>query len=213
MLIVAAAVALTIAAPAQPMPPMIVSITAAPDIPTALVARVTTETDAIWRSTGITFIWQDAARDRAAAARRGAPSFGRPTLRLVIGNEPGVTREGGFALGWIVFEDGQPVQEIYLSYRNAIKLLRESDGVVGHVSMMPQLQREILLARAMGRALAHEIGHYLSGSKLHTPRGLMVAAHTAAELFGQERNRFGITPAEQQRMVARFTSISIASRG
>ena len=34
---------------------------------------------------------------------------------------------------------------------------------------MPLAQREMLLARAMGRALAHELGHYLLASKIHTP--------------------------------------------
>jgi hypothetical protein len=80
--------------------------------------------------------------------------------------------------------------------------------------MMPRLQREILLARAMGRALAHELGHYIAASKTHTSRGLMKAVHSAYELFGPPRDQFGLAAAEQQRMLARFTSIYMAaSRG
>jgi hypothetical protein len=212
MLIAAAALAFTIAAP-PPMPPTIVHVMAAADIPATLVTRLLDEADAIWRGTGVTFLWQRPAHDASAARRAAASPFGPATLRLVIGDDAGVARDGGLALGWIVFEDQRPEQEIYVSYANARTLLRQSNGVVGHVDSMPQLHREILLARAMGRALAHEIGHYLSGTKTHSSRGLMTAVHTAAELFGQERQRFAIALAEQQRIVARMTSIYIAARG
>ena len=33
---------------------------------------------------------------------------------------------------------------------------------------MPIFEREMLMARAMGRALAHELGHYFLASKEHT---------------------------------------------
>ncbi len=191
---------------------MIVNVTVAAKVSPALLARITDEADAIWRGTGISFLWQHGERP-TSLARRATPSFGPPTLRLVIGSEHGVSREGQVALGWIVFEDNRPEREIYLSYANAIALLGESSGVVGEVSGMPLLLRETLLGRAMGRALAHEIGHYLLASKTHSAQGLMMAVHTAAELFGQARQRFAIPLAEQQRMVARYASISIASRG
>ena len=211
MIAAAAALALSIAAP-SPMPPMIVNVTVAAKVSPELLTRITDEADAIWRGTGISFVWQRGARP-TSSPRRTTPSFGPPTLRLVIGTERGVAHDGQVALGWIVFEDDRPEQEIYLSYANAMALLGESSGVVGLVSGMPLLMRETLLARAMGRALAHEIGHYLLASKTHSAQGLMMAVHTAAELFGQARQRFAIAPAEQQRMVARFASISIASRG
>lgn len=213
MLIAAAAFALTVAAAPPPMPPMIVHVAAAANIPASLVTKLLDEADAIWRGTGVTFLWQRASHDVSAARRAMASPFGPPTLRLVIGDEPGVARDGGLALGWIVFEDQRPDQEIYVSYANARALLRQSIGVVGHPDSMPQLQRETLLGRAMGRALAHEIGHYLSGAKTHTSRGLMTAVHTAAEFFGQERVRFKIEPADTRRIVARMTSIYIASQG
>jgi hypothetical protein len=212
MIVAAAVLALTIATP-RSTPPMIVNLTVAADVPAALVARITDEADAIWRGTGITFLWQRGVRPAISTARRATPSFGPPTLRVVLGHEQGVRRETGMALGWIVFEDDRPEQEIYVSFANAVRLLNESAGVVGHVDAMPLLMRETLLARALGRALAHEIGHYLLGSKSHSAHGLMMAVHTAAELFGSARQRFAIPPAEQQRMVARLASISIASRG
>ena len=70
-----------------------------------------------------------------------------------------------------------------MSYANAQAVMAESRGVVGVIAEMPIVQREMLLARAMGRALAHELGHYLLASKVHTPRGLMKAMLSAPELF------------------------------
>jgi hypothetical protein len=92
-------------------------------------------------------------------------------------------------------------------------LLESASSVVGPVQWMPPLQREILLARAMGRALAHELGHYLSASKAHSDKGLMKAVHSASELFGLGRSLFQLTPEERQRMAARFASVLMASRG
>jgi len=76
--------------------------------------------------------------------------------------------------------------------------------VVGLADRMPIAEREMLLARAMGRALAHEIGHYLFGSKTHSARGLMQATHSAAQFFGYERNAFTVDTAQRQVAVDRL---------
>jgi hypothetical protein len=222
MLIAVATVALALVATAasavdplpstSAIPPMVVSVVAASDVPARLIAAIVAETDAVWRGTGIQFFWQQRGREDAAP---GMPSpYRTPMLRVQIGHE---RRAGGvwrMPLGWIVFDDPTtPEQEIYLSYENTLTLLDNSDGVVGPTRAMPRLQRETMLARAMGRALAHELGHYLLASKIHTAKGLMMAVHSAVELFGIERVKFALAPDQQQQMVARFTSIYMASRG
>jgi hypothetical protein len=222
MLIAAASIALAVAATAtaaDPLsrpattPPMLVSVVASSDVPARLVSAIVAETDAVWRGTGIQFFWQRPPHEVQAPSSMPTP-YRTPMLRVQIGHERHGTDEWKFPLGWIVFDDPQtPEQEIYLSYENAVTLLDKSDGVVGSTRAMPQLQRETLLARALGRALAHEIGHYLLASKVHTEKGLMMAVHSAFELFARERVRFGLAPSEQQRMVERFTSIYMASRG
>jgi ubiquinone biosynthesis protein UbiJ len=52
--------------------------------------------------------------------------------------------------------------------------------------------RETLLSRALGRALAHEIGHSLMKSKAHARRGLMRSAWRAQEFFSADRRGFSI---------------------
>ena len=202
--------------PVSPMPPMIVIVSAASDLSPRMLSLLLAETDAIWRAIGVRFLWQ--WEGAASSVVRGRISserpYGSPSLRVVIGHEPHAVQDRRYALGWIMFDDpATPEQEIHISYDNAISLLEQSPGVVGVLQNMPLLQREILLGRAMGRALAHELGHYLSASKAHAPKGLMMAVHTAAEFFGPDRERFTLDLEERQRIVARFTSIYMASRG
>ncbi len=194
------------AASATSIPPMIVSVTSAADISPQLLSRVFAEADAIWRSSGVSFVWQRVARGAATYARTVEIGPLVPnTLRLSIGDQRGTPGNGRLPLGWIVFAGGEvPEQEIYLSRANAMALMADARGVVGLIDQMPIAQREMLLARAMGRALAHELGHYLFASKAHTPRGLMKAIVTAAELFQPDNRSFHIEPAQRSAVAARL---------
>jgi hypothetical protein len=205
--VVAALFAFTaFAAPAaspSAIPPIIVSVTTSGDLSPALIARIFKETDAIWRPGGITFLWRLVTREAVSFARAGETGpFVPNTLRVNIGNASGKPRDGRMPLGWIVFDEvTTPQQEIYVSYTNAQAVMAESRGVVGIFAEMPVVQRETLLARAMGRALAHELGHYLLASKVHTKRGLMKAILSAAELFMSDASGLRVE-SEQARTIA-----------
>lgn len=128
------------------------------------------------------------------------------TLRLIIGDNRGPGRDGRLPLGWIQFDDeAAPEQEIYLSRTNALQMMAAVRESVGGIDQMPISQRETLLARAMGRALAHELGHYLLASKVHTEQGLMKAILTAAELFSPDSDRLRIEPAQRRTIAARLS--------
>jgi hypothetical protein len=188
-------------------------VAAASDVSPTLVTALLAEADAVWAGVGIKFFWE--RETPRVQMHQVVPFMGAPlTLRVSIGHDRQSTDPHKLPLGWIVFDDPHtPEQEIYLSYENATQLLENSAGVVGDVKSMPRLQRETMMARALGRALAHELGHYLSASKIHTPRGLMMAVHSAAEFFAYERAQFRLLPEERRQIVARFTSIYMASRG
>jgi hypothetical protein len=191
------------AAPVTTLPPMIVTVSVSSDVSPSLVPLVLAETDAVWRSTGFVFVWRRAARQGEPHDSEAGPSV-PSTLRVVVGDEAGSAGDGNVPLGWIRFDDDtSPQQEIHVSYANALALLMRSPGVVGDADRMPPAQRETLLARVMGRALAHEIGHYLFASKAHSTVGLMMASHTAAEFFAIERSRFSIAPAQRAQLAAR----------
>jgi hypothetical protein len=189
------------------IPPMIINVTSdAAALSPALVKRILAETDAIWRSSGVTFVWRRAARVVVPYARASETGPYVPnTLRLTIGENRGVAHDARTPLGWILFDDlTEPQQEIYLSHANAVTMMDRAPGVIGIVSQMPIVQRETLLARAMGRALAHELGHYLLASKLHTQRGLMKATLTAVELFMPDQSAFRIDQAQRVAVTARL---------
>ena len=64
----------------------------------------------------------------------------------------------------------------------------------------------------MGRALAHELGHYLLASKAHTQRGLMQTQRSASELFSPARIRFEIDAVQRQTVVSRLAGTTVLSR-
>jgi hypothetical protein len=187
------------------IPPMIVTVTTAADLSPSLVKALLAEADAIWRPSGITLLWQAAARIATPAEQRELGPFVPNSLHVVIGENRGSGKNGRVPLGWIVFDDVTvPEQEIYVSYANARQMMEEARSVVGIIDQMPIVQRETLLARAMGRALAHELGHYLLASKVHTERGLMKATMTAAELFMPDSRALRLELAQRRTVAARL---------
>ena len=188
-------------------PSVMVNVYVAPHIAPSLVTRVLTEASDVWRPTGVTFVWI-VDREDGTPYGRGAEArpYQRSTLHVSIDYERGDLKKDALtALGWIRFErPDEPDQVIHLSYANAESLLEKSELVVGTVNTMPGLQREQFLSRAMGRALAHELGHYLLASKVHTPHGLMQTARSAGELFGRQRVHFEIDAAQKQIALSRL---------
>jgi len=218
-----------------PPPTLSVAVDVAPTIPPALVTYVLAESAQTWRDAGVQLHWvrrdlkggdsdHRAERDpllghdAGASSTRGVPRLApmrdaSSGLRVTVGDNRGRS-EGDphvLPLGWIVFEAGSPQQEIYLSSANAIELLNASDFVVGRVSTLTNKEKYILLGRAMGRALAHEIGHYLLGSKAHTPTGIMQARRAAAELFSSSRRGFQVDVSQRQSIAARLEALIATS--
>jgi hypothetical protein len=184
--------------------PVVVNVFSGPGVPPTLVSRLLAEASAIWRAGGFEFVWQRAAQ--AAVPNPETGPYYSSTLRVVIGDYRGISPDHHKTpLGWIVFDDEhEPQREIYLSYKNATSLMESARTVIGVIERMPPAQLELLLGRAMGRALAHELGHYLLASKVHTQHGLLKASRTASELFSIARPGFGIDPAQRQQIAARL---------
>jgi len=201
-----------VAAPAtSSIPPMAVNVTVAANVSPALVTRLLAETDAVWRASGFTFVWRMTPRELVPHESVSEAGPYMPTrLHVVIGNDTGAAQGDRIQLGWIVF-DGEhtPEQQIYLSYENAQRYLAASRDVVGLIANMPTIQRLTLMGRVMGRALAHELGHYLLASKVHTRRGLMQAARTAYDFFSINRDGFDIDSAQRLAIASRWQGGSL----
>ena len=173
--------------PAVPVVSVDVVVSAA--VTESLVGRICAEAESIWRPSGITFDWHitfDWQRTGPADAAHHS------LVSIVIGDRRlGVDPDG--ALGWITFTADGPGHSIYLSRASAEGMLGRTTGLDTATSTA----REILIGRALGRALAHELGHYFLKSKTHTVSGLMRSAWASNEFFGTRRNGFELTREQQ----------------
>jgi len=192
-------------------PPVVVTIFSEPGVSSTLVQHLLAEAGAIWRPSGVELVWRRATQNAVPPSRILEPGPYSPSiLRVVIGHRRGVSRDNETPLGWIVFDDEhEPQPEIYVSYANAQSLMESARPVLGVIDQMPTRQHDLLLARAMGRALAHELGHYLLASKVHTQHGLLKARRTASDLFSIGRSGFAIDAAQRQQIAARMRGESL----
>lgn len=184
---------------------LVINVSTPADLSPTLVDRIVAEADAIWRPTGLTLIWNRRPQPVAGSTLRAVISQARGTTPRTSSDEP---------LGWTTFEAGAPLPLLYVSYANAVELLQNASG--GGVERMPLLERDTYLGRALGRALAHELGHYLFASKGHTRTGLMQATHTAWEFFELARGRFQLTADERaaiDRLAATEAAIAASTSG
>jgi len=178
--------------------PLSIGVSGGAPLSVSAMRAMCEETDAIWRAAGVVVVW------RASGAA--------PDLRVVFDDRAPTPRDRRLvAVGWLTFDADVPAPIVHLSYANALRLFEESSGIAGPLDAMKPWQRETLVARALGRALAHELGHFLSGSKQHTHDGLMRGQRSAAELFEPGRASFAIEPSMRALAVSRIARVT-ASR-
>lgn len=145
------------------------------------------EATALWQPSSVRLIWVQ------SAVARGLPS---PPLALEVvrdNREPAAGRKSGVVrLGSTTFRDGDGSAEpaLRLSVRSVQRLVDETKWAGRPVADWPPAIRQELIGRALGRVLAHEIGHFLVAWRRHTPRGLMRAQFNATELVDPDRRMF-----------------------
>ena len=142
----------------------------------------------------------------AYGVRIGAPMANHATqegaVRLVVKlARPGVRRTGPGALGSIVFNGNTPDPTIELyptvasSLIAAVAFNRPNDPWAAGPG-------DRVLARVLGRALAHEVGHFLLRSKTHSKSGLMRAEQIGSDLMAPGHHGFTLSPEEIRRFHA-----------
>ncbi len=148
-------------------------------IANAVVRGALDETTAIWKAAGVTIEWH--LSNGSSLASDPSP------VRVLLDDARGSVADQDLPLGWISFNaSGVPDGIVHLSHRNVIQLIDSTSAYRDR----PTSYRELLAARALGRALAHELGHYLTASKDHSPSGLMKGRHLVDELFSPARTGF-----------------------
>lgn len=111
------------------------------------------------------------------------------------------------ALGWIPFV-GEVPQPAIVMYPYAIDALVADAAQISDRSARewPTGMRDGVVARVFGRALAHEIGHFLLRSRQHSASGLMRARQPPFNLMFPERQLFLLSPEEVARLAAIATT-------
>jgi hypothetical protein len=169
------------------LPTLHVVVVATPAVNRAFISETLAEAADIWRTAGVTIVW----------SVPGDPGVAPSDLTVTLDDRLRPSPDGNATLGWITFAGpGLPVPHIHLSRGNALDLMTRTSSVRD----IPALWQEYLLSRALGRALAHELGHYLLKSPAHEAIGLMRAARPSSDFFSPSRAGFELTADSRERL-------------
>jgi len=159
------------------------------------------EASTIWKRGGVTLDWH-------ATSEPPDGGGGRSPVSVTFDDAPGSVAGQDVPLGWVTLDaSGVPEGTIFLSRRNALRLV----DTIGEYRERPLKFKERLIARALGRALAHELGHYLTGSKEHSVSGLMKGRRLADEFFSTACVGFDVNGGER-RLAARMLARAAANQ-
>jgi len=100
-------------------------------------------------------------------------------------------RQLGEILGEVTVGGGMPARAITVFLDDLLRLVERTRLAGTSAWQWPRLMRERIVGRALGRVIAHEIGHIvLDSGGQHTPTGLMRPTHHAADLIERGREAF-----------------------
>lgn len=177
---------------AEPAVEISLDITALRSEPPREIQALMREASALWRPSGVKLTWIQSPVSRALPRQALA-------LDVVCDEDetPAAALDGLVRLGSTSFRDGDGVAEptLRLSVRSVRRLVSDVRWTGHYVADWPPSIRQELIGRALGRVLAHEIGHFLFAWRRHTARGLMRAQFGATELLDPNRRMFTL-PAE-----------------
>jgi hypothetical protein len=144
-------------------------------------------------------IWSDAGV-AVSAGRFGEPCLpdeARISLRILLSPPP--VRDGAERiLAWVTPSGSGRSAPVLL-----VSLPAVSETVLGTVAFdrpvrkLTRALQDRLIAQAIGRVAAHELGHYLLQNAGHQDRGLMRARYIASELVGDWLEPFKVPNTDQ----------------
>jgi hypothetical protein len=163
-------------------------ITESPVPPTVIGAAAAEAAD-IWMPYGVAV---------GLAGRRGAVADNPELLTIAISTSTGSgpSRE---TLGAIGFDaDGTPRSHLTVFFDRLMHLLSLTPTWRTGEPHWPRVLREQVVGRALGRVIAHEIGHFVLRTSDHTSSGLMRPMHGSDELIAPDRSRFALWRPERR---------------
>jgi hypothetical protein len=167
------------------------------------------EADAIWHRYGVTVVLLRAIDGPEAAAC---------DVRLALvfapsGKQDSRLRPFGPGLGAIWFDDGlTPGQSLTIDRDMVEMKVREAGAAGKPLAQWPPALADVMIGRALGRVLAHEIGHFLLASPTHASSGLMRPAFDGRVLAGWDRSAFRLHRDALRRLQLRLARLDPIDR-
>jgi hypothetical protein len=159
------------------------------------------ETIQLWNAAGVDVKWwalpaagsmESTEIPAMDAAHRLVTVIVRPDMPDDLQSQLASTR----VMASILFINDRPTSLIAAYPAEVERLLESLRMDVRPVGERPAAYRHRLIGRVLGRAIAHELGHYLFGSSNHTSDGLMRATHRLDDLTSPFRRAFRVVPAQ-----------------
>jgi hypothetical protein len=170
---------------------------------THIAEGMTSETDSIWRPYGLRLHWTDAS----ASVPHGLSLEAIVERQFEVGRDMRGRETLGLAIVGLDAPDWRPIR---VSFDATKDLLTNRSAIDGAPPGGIVLDQE--LARALGRVLAHEIGHVLIGTPSHDRQGLMRPSYNAWELANPDRRPFRLTCGAADRFAHRLPELTRAAR-
>jgi hypothetical protein len=148
------------------------------------------EVDRIWAPYGVTFCWTRSDEGCAGVEVR---------LRVHVASRaelPAVSGPRRHALGWIAFQGDRPGTEIALSVDAARAVVARARVGSRPLAAWPPAFGERFVPLVLGRALAHEVGHFVLASRAHGRTGLMAPSFPPDRVALEGPSRFSLSPSE-----------------
>ena len=177
----------------------------------ALIESMTREASTIWQPYGVRIQWstegQSVAPNSADCAARHGP------FAAFIVRRSARSTSGNAVLGntWLTpgAIDHAPIYIDQSATERVLESLASEDlaRLVGHQFIAPSD-----VGRALGRVLAHEIGHVILAARFHETRGLMRPVFLATDLVTYNRQSYGLSDAELTRLRGRALTLNAQLR-
>ena len=154
--------------------------------------------------------YRDLFRRSADAAKAEISHPDEATISLrILRSSPPVKAGAERRLAWVTpGGTGRPAPMLLVSLPAVTEAVMGADALGRPVAKLTLDLRDRLIARAVGRVTAHELGHYLLGSGGHQDRGLMRATYSPSELVGAWLEPFKVP--EAQRPIVRQEIAALA---
>jgi hypothetical protein len=167
---------------------------------------LTREVEGLWELYGLSLCWADGTKGCAGwqVRLRVLVAEDVPSGEITVGAKP--------IVGRIFFDADGPGTNMVLSVTTARALVARATLGGRPLAAWPTTIVEHLVPRVLGRALAHEIGHYVLGSRSHTRNGLMAAGFRPDDVTLGEAARFRLSEAQAAAVRVQCLAVSVEAR-